>query len=129
VPTQFATCWHALYEIGNLKKDESILIHSAAGGTGQVAIQMAKLIGAEIFATVGSDEKKRFLVEHYGISEDHVFNSRSSAFADGILQMTNGYGIDVILNSLSGDSLLASWNLIAPYGRFIELGKKDFFSY
>jgi acyl transferase domain-containing protein/NADPH:quinone reductase-like Zn-dependent oxidoreductase len=125
VPTQFATCWHALYEIGNLKKDESILIHSAAGGTGQVAIQMAKLIGAEIFATVGSDEKKRFLVEHYGISEDHVFNSRSSAFADGILQMTNGYGIDVILNSLSGDSLLASWNLIAPYGRFIELGKKD----
>jgi acyl transferase domain-containing protein/NADPH:quinone reductase-like Zn-dependent oxidoreductase len=125
VPTQFVTSWHAIYEIASLKQGESFLIHSAAGGTGQVALQMAKLLGAEIFATVGSDEKKRFLIEHYGILEDHIYNSRNSAFAESILQKTNGRGVDVVLNSLSGENLQASWNIIAPYGRFVEIGKKD----
>lgn len=125
VPTQFVTSWYALHNAAKMQKGESILIHSAAGGTGQAALQVAQLLGAEVFATVGSEEKKRFLVQHYGISEDHIFYSRNTTFAQGILRLTNGRGVDVVLNSLSGEELLASWDIIAPHGRFIELGKKD----
>lgn len=125
VPTQFVTAWYAIHTAARMQKGESILIHSAAGGTGQAALQMAQLLGCEIFATVGSEEKKKFLVNHYGISEDHIFYSRNTNFAQGILRMTNGRGVDVIINSLSGDELFASWDIIAPHGRFIELGKKD----
>ena len=125
VPTQFVTSWYALHNAAKIQKGESILIHSAAGGTGQAALQVAQLLGAEIFATVGSEEKKKFLVNHYGIPEDHIFYSRNTTFAQGILRLTNGRGADVVLNSLSGEGLLASWDIIAPHGRFIELGKKD----
>ncbi|KAH9900372.1 ketoacyl-synt-domain-containing protein [Xylariomycetidae sp. FL2044] len=125
VPTQFTTAWYAIHHAARMQKGESILIHSAAGGTGQAALQVAQLVGAEIFATVGSEEKKKFLVERYGIAEDHIFYSRNTAFARGVLRLTNGRGVDVVINSLSGDGLLASWELIAPHGRFIELGKKD----
>ncbi|KAI1804894.1 hypothetical protein F4811DRAFT_570659 [Daldinia bambusicola] len=125
VPTQFGTAWYAIHNAARMQKGESILIHSAAGGTGQIALQMAQLVGGEIFATVGSEEKKRFLINHYGIAEDHIFYSRNTSFAEGILRQTKGRGVDVIINSLSGEELLASWDLIAPQGRFIELGKKD----
>ncbi|KAH8730005.1 hypothetical protein GQ44DRAFT_673662 [Phaeosphaeriaceae sp. PMI808] len=125
VPTQFVTAWHSLRNVANLQRGETLLVHSGAGGTGQAAIQIGQLIGAEIFVTVGTENKRRFLIENYGIANDHIFSSRNTSFAARISQYTNGRGIDVILNSLSGESLLASWNLIAPYGRFIELGKKD----
>ncbi|TGJ78460.1 hypothetical protein E0Z10_g10307, partial [Xylaria hypoxylon] len=125
VPVQFVTAWHAIHNAARAQKGESILIHSAAGGTGQAALQIAQLTGCDIFATVGSDEKKRFLIEHYGVVEDRIFYSRSTAFAQQILRVTNGRGVDVVINSLSGDGLLASWDIIAPQGRFIELGKKD----
>ncbi|KAI1297828.1 ketoacyl-synt-domain-containing protein [Xylaria venustula] len=125
VPAQFVTAWHAIHNAARAQKGESILIHSAAGGTGQAALQVAQLTGCDIFATVGSDEKKRFLIEHYGIAGDRIFYSRSTAFAQQILRLTNGRGVDVVINSLSGDGLLASWDIIAPQGRFIELGKKD----
>ncbi|KAI3317739.1 ketoacyl-synt-domain-containing protein [Xylariaceae sp. AK1471] len=125
VPAQFVTAWHAIHNTARAQKGESILIHSAAGGTGQAALQIAQLTGCDIFATVGSDEKKRFLIEHYRVAEDRIFYSRSTAFAQQILRLTNGRGVDVIINSLSGDGLLASWDIIAPQGRFIELGKKD----
>ncbi|XXG96268.1 hypothetical protein Hte_002549 [Hypoxylon texense] len=125
VPTQFVTSWYALHNAAKVQKGESVLIHSAAGGTGQAALQVAKLLGAVVFATVGSEEKKRFLVKRYGISEDRIFYSRSTTFAKGILRLTNGRGVDVVINSLSGEELLASWDIIAPLGRFIELGKKD----
>lgn len=61
----------------------------------------------------------------YGIREDRIFNSRNTSFAEGIRRVTAGAGVDVVLNSLSGESLLASWNIVAPHGRFVELGKKD----
>lgn len=125
VPTQFVTAWYAIHSAARMQKGESILIHSAAGGTGQAALQIAQLLGCNVFATVGSEEKKRFLINHYGVSEDHIFYSRNTTFAQGILRLTNGRGIDVIINSLSGDELFASWDIIAPDGRFIELGKKD----
>ncbi|KAI0804310.1 hypothetical protein GGR55DRAFT_691161 [Xylaria sp. FL0064] len=119
------TAYYSLVDVARLRKGEKVLIHSAAGSTGQMAIWVAKLREAEIFATVGFDEKKKFLVDKFGIPADHIFYSRNTSFAQGIMRMANGYGVDVVLNSLSGDGLRASWECIAPYGRFIELGKAD----
>ncbi|KAJ8061398.1 hypothetical protein OCU04_010454 [Sclerotinia nivalis] len=125
LPTTFGTAYHSLHKVARLQKGETLLIHSAAGGTGQSAIQIGLEIGAEIFATVGSQIKKEFLMETYGLSEDHIFSSRDTVFAESVLRMTKGEGVDVVLNSLSGEGLIASWECIAPYGRFIEIGKKD----
>ncbi|KAI0593005.1 hypothetical protein F4775DRAFT_587134 [Biscogniauxia sp. FL1348] len=119
------TAYYSLLEVARLRKGQKILVHSAAGSTGQMALWIAKMKGAEIFATVGFDEKKQFLIEHFGIPEDHIFYSRNTSFAQGIMRVTNGYGVDVVLNSLSGDALRASWECIAPYGRFVEIGKAD----
>lgn len=122
-PTAFLTAYHSLHKAARLEKHESILIHAAAGGTGQAAVQMALDIGAEIFALVGSLGKKKLLMEFYGIPEDHIFYSRDTSFADGIRRMTHGRGVDVVFSSLSGDGLLASWELVAPFGRFVEIGR------
>jgi acyl transferase domain-containing protein/NADPH:quinone reductase-like Zn-dependent oxidoreductase len=125
IPTQMTVGYFGLIEIAKLKKGETVLIHSAAGGTGQWAVQIAQRAGGEVFATVGSEEKKTFLMEQYGIPEDHIFSSRNTLFAKGIMHMTNNRGIDVVFNSLAGEALFASWNIIAAYGRFIEIGRKD----
>lgn len=119
------TAYYSLIQVARLQKGEKILIHSASGSTGQMAIWIAKMVGAEIFATVGFDDKKQLLVDEFGIPEDHIFYSRNVSFAQGIMRMTSGKGVDVILNSLSGDGLRASWECIAAYGRFIEIGKAD----
>ncbi|KAI9150766.1 Compactin diketide synthase mlcB [Paramyrothecium foliicola] len=119
------TAYHALTTIARLQPGEKILIHSAAGSTGQFACGIAKMIGAEIFATVGYDSKKELLMDRFGIPEDHIFWSRNTSFAKGIKRITNGNGVDVVLNSLSGDGLTASWECIAPFGRFVEIGKAD----
>ncbi|KAI0467673.1 hypothetical protein F4859DRAFT_525103 [Xylaria cf. heliscus] len=119
------TAYYSLVNVAGIRKGEKILIHSAAGSTGQMAIWIAKRRGAEIFATVGFDEKKKFLMEKFCIPDDHIFYSRNTSFAQGIMRVTKGYGVDVVLNSLSGDGLRASWECIAPYGRFIEIGKAD----
>ncbi|KAI1734393.1 polyketide synthase PksD [Xylaria scruposa] len=119
------TAWHSLVEIARLQKGDKVLIHSASGATGQLAVQVAQLIGAEIFATVGYNYKKQLLIDAYGIPEDHILYSRNLGFAKGIMHLTNGYGVDVVLNSLVGESLRASLECIAPYGRFIEIGKAD----
>ncbi|KAI8944740.1 polyketide synthase PksD [Xylaria longipes] len=122
------TAWHSLVEIGRLQKGEKVLIHAASGATGQLAIQVAQLVGAEIFATVGYDFKKQLLVEKYNIPADHIFFSRNTTFATGIMRMTNNYGVDLVLNSLAGESLRASWECVAPYGRFVEIGKADIYA-
>ncbi|KAB8208925.1 hypothetical protein BDV34DRAFT_189747 [Aspergillus parasiticus] len=121
----FSTAMYALYHRANLQPGESILIHSAAGGVGIATIQLAKLIGAEIFATVGTEEKKQYLIEHFGLTPDHIFNSRDSSFASSIKSITNGRGVDVILNSLLGELLHESWDCLADFGRFVEIGKRD----
>ncbi|KAI0444956.1 polyketide synthase PksD [Xylaria telfairii] len=122
------TAWYSLIEVGRLRKGEKVLIHAASGATGQLAIQVAQLVGAEVFATVGYDFKKQLLVEKYNIPADHIFYSRNTTFATGIMRMTNGAGVDLVLNSLAGESLLASWDCVAPYGRFIEIGKADIYA-
>jgi acyl transferase domain-containing protein/NADPH:quinone reductase-like Zn-dependent oxidoreductase/ubiquinone/menaquinone biosynthesis C-methylase UbiE/NADP-dependent 3-hydroxy acid dehydrogenase YdfG len=125
IPVVFVTAYFCLYEVARLKAGETILVHAAAGGTGQAVIQLAKHLGAEVFATVSSREKRKLLMDEYGLAEDHIFSSRDLSFADGIMRMTEGKGVDVIVNSLSGEALRASFNCIAMFGRFIEIGKRD----
>jgi NADPH:quinone reductase-like Zn-dependent oxidoreductase len=125
LPCVYATTIYGLVDAGRLERGEKILIHAAAGGVGQAAIQFAQYKGAEVFATVSSKVKRELLVTEYGLPEDHIFSSRDMTFVDGINRMTNGYGVDVVLNSLSGEALRSSWDLLAPFGRFIEIGKKD----
>lgn len=119
------TAYYALLEVARLKRGDKVLIHSASGSTGQLAIWVAKMKGAEVFATVGFDEKKQLLIDEFGIPADHIFYSRNTSFAEGIMRVTKGHGVDVVLNSLSGDGLRASWECVAPFGRFIEIGKAD----
>jgi NADPH:quinone reductase-like Zn-dependent oxidoreductase/SAM-dependent methyltransferase len=119
------TAYHSLVDVARLQKGERILIHSASGATGQVAVQIAKWVGAEVFVTVGSDEKRQFLQDTYSIPRDHIFYSRNTSFAAGVMRMTGGEGVHVVLNSLSGDGLRVSWECVAEYGRFVEIGKVD----
>ncbi|KAH8429183.1 uncharacterized protein LDX57_006852 [Aspergillus melleus] len=125
VPVNFATAFIAIHEVARMRANETILIHAVAGGTGQAAIQIAQDLGVEVFATVGSQRKKEFLMEVYAIPESHIFSSRSTLFGPAVKDRTHGRGVDVIFNSLAGESLRTSWECIAPYGRFLEIGIKD----
>ena len=102
IPIIYCTVYYSLYHVARLQKGEFILIHAAAGGVGQAAIILAKILGAEIFATVGTQEKKNLIIEQYGIPDDHIFYSRDLSFSKGIMRMTKGRGVDVVLNSLAG---------------------------
>jgi phthiocerol/phenolphthiocerol synthesis type-I polyketide synthase C len=124
IPTTFLTIYYALNSLARLKNNERILIHGAAGGVGLAAIQYAHHCGAEIFATAGTPEKRKFL-EFLGV--DHVLDSRSLKFADQIMNITNNEGVDVILNSLAGEAMTRNFKVLRPFGRFLELGKRDFF--
>ena len=126
IPVVFTTAYYALVQVASIRKGDSILIHSAAGGTGQAAIQIAQLYEANIYVTVGSEDKKQLLRDLYHIPEDHIFYSRNLSFAKGVQRMTRAKGgVDIILNSLSGNFLTETWECIAPFGKFLELGKKD----
>ncbi|PWY80872.1 ketoacyl-synt-domain-containing protein [Aspergillus sclerotioniger CBS 115572] len=122
----FVTAVYALEHRAHLEQGESILIHSAAGAVGMATIQLAQHLGAgEIYATVGTAEKKHFLVERFGLRPENVFSSRSTEFAAQIQTHTQGRGVDVVLNSLVGDLLHESWECLAEWGRFVEIGKRD----
>ncbi|KEQ90223.1 hypothetical protein AUEXF2481DRAFT_71742 [Aureobasidium subglaciale EXF-2481] len=125
IPLVFITAYHALHNMARLCRGETVLIHSGMGGVGQAAIMLAQNVGAEIFVTVGSEEKRARLMATYSIPEDHILNSRNASFAKDVMDATGGKGIDVILNSLAGPLLAASWDCIAAFGRFIEIGKRD----
>lgn len=124
IPSTFFTVYYAVHYLARLEPGEKILIHGAAGGVGIAAIQIAKWCGAEIYATAGSDEKRDFL-RLLGV--EYVFDSRSLAFADDILAVTNGRGVDVVLNSLAGEAINRNLRVLKPFGRFLELGKRDFY--
>ncbi len=123
LPVVFFTAWYALKHLANIQPGERLLIHGAAGGLGMAAIQIARHLGAEIFATAGSDEKRDFLALS-GVT--HVYNSRDCSFVNEILADTKGEGIDVVINSLAGEAMRQSIALLRPFGRFLELGKRDF---
>jgi acyl transferase domain-containing protein/NADPH:quinone reductase-like Zn-dependent oxidoreductase/thioesterase domain-containing protein/NAD(P)-dependent dehydrogenase (short-subunit alcohol dehydrogenase family)/acyl carrier protein len=122
IPVAFMTSWYALHHLGRIQAGERILIHSATGGVGLAAIQIAKLAGAEIFATAGNAEKRSYL-RKLGIR--HVMDSRSTAFAAEIRRLTKGAGVDLVLNSLAGDAIAKGLSALAPGGRFLEIGKRD----
>ncbi|PGH15529.1 hypothetical protein AJ79_02311 [Helicocarpus griseus UAMH5409] len=126
MPCVYGTAMYGLMEAARLEKKQTVLIHSACGGVGQAAIQIAKMIGAEIFCTVGSQEKVEYLMDVFDIPRSRIFNSRDSTFLPGILKETNGRGVDVVLNSLSGELLHASWKCVANLGIMVEIGKRDF---
>jgi NADPH:quinone reductase-like Zn-dependent oxidoreductase/thioesterase domain-containing protein len=122
LPVAFITASYALEELARLRSGDRILIHAATGGVGMAALQLARRTGAEIFATAGSEEKRRYLRD---LGASHVMNSRTPDFAAEILAATHGEGVDVVLNSLSGDLMLRSLEVLAPHGRFVELGARD----
>ncbi|KAL6704644.1 hypothetical protein ACN47E_008041 [Coniothyrium glycines] len=125
VPICFVTVWTAIVELGRLRKGQSILIHSACGGVGLAALQLSRLLGLEVFATVGNAEKVQYLQKEFGLSKERIFTSQDTSFLEGVLGQTNNKGVDLVLNSLSGELLHASWQAVAPYGKFVELGKRD----
>jgi phthiocerol/phenolphthiocerol synthesis type-I polyketide synthase C len=124
LPTVYLTAYYSLVELARLREGEWILIHAGAGGVGLAAAQIALGQGAHVIATASSPEKHAFLHE-WGVK--HVLTSRSLDFAQGVLEITGDRGVDVVLNSLSGDFIARSLDLLAPYGRFIELGKRDIY--
>jgi NADPH:quinone reductase-like Zn-dependent oxidoreductase/thioesterase domain-containing protein/acyl carrier protein len=125
IPVAFMTAWYALHQLGKIQRGEKILIHAATGGVGLAAIQIARLAGAEIFATAGNDEKRNFL-RRLGVR--HVMDSRSTAFAGEIRKLTQGAGVDLVLNSLAGDAIAKGLSTLAPGGRFLEIGKRDVYA-
>ncbi len=125
IPIVYATVYYALVHLARLERGESVLVHSAPGGVGQAAVMMAKHLGAEIFVTVGNQEKKALVMQRYNIPESHIFSSRQITFVEGIKGLTGGKGVDILLNSIAGESLHESFKCIAELGRFIEIGKRD----
>ncbi|RYP80513.1 hypothetical protein DL770_006186 [Monosporascus sp. CRB-9-2] len=125
LPMVFSTALYALRDRARLQAGETVLIHSAAGGVGIAAIQIAQWIGAEIYATVSNDGKANYLVENFQIKRENIFSSRDTSFLADVLSATGGRGVDVVLNSLTGELLHASWRCCASFGRFVELGKRD----
>nr|WP_264319184.1 SDR family NAD(P)-dependent oxidoreductase [Acidithiobacillus montserratensis] len=124
IPTVFLTAWYALHTLAQLQPGEKVLIHGAAGGVGIAAIQIARHLGADIYATAGSPQKRDFL-RLLGIR--HIYDSRQLDFAEEILRDTDGTGVDVLLNSLYGEAVLRNLQILKPFGRFLELGKRDFY--
>lgn len=104
---------------------QTVLIHSACGGVGLAAIQIAQMYEARIYATVGNEEKTQFLMDNFGIPRNHIFNSRDESFTADLMRETDGEGVDLVLNSLSGELLHASWACVAQFGKMIEIGKRD----
>lgn len=123
VPSVFLTAWYSLRHLAQLAPGERVLIHGAAGGIGLAAIQIAHHLGGEIFATAGTLEKRDFL-RAAGVA--HVFDSRSLAFVEEVRAATAGQGVDVVLNSTTGETMERSLALLRPFGRFLEIGKRDF---
>ncbi|TLD14471.1 hypothetical protein PspLS_11221 [Pyricularia sp. CBS 133598] len=120
------TVVYSFDHLARLQKGQSVLINAGAGGVGQAAIQLAQLRGASaIYVTVSNTEKRELVKSLYGIPDSHIFYSRDTGFKNDILHATGGKGVDVVLNSVSGELLQATWECIAPLGAFIDIGNGD----
>lgn len=124
VPYAYSMCYLALYIYGKMKKGNKILIHSGAGDIGQAAIYLALSEGCEVFTTVDTIEKREFLKKMFPtIIDEHIGNSRDISFEQMIMSQTNRRGVDIVLNSLTEEKLIASVRCLARNGRFLEIGK------
>lgn len=126
VSTAYGTAWYGLVDLARLTEGDKVLIHSATGGVGQAAIAVARHVGAQIYATAGSPARRQ-LLRDWGI--EHVYDSRSTDFAEEIRRDTAGYGVDVVLNSLIGPAQRAGIELLAFGGRFVEIGNRDVYEH
>jgi NADPH:quinone reductase-like Zn-dependent oxidoreductase/surfactin synthase thioesterase subunit len=124
VPVIYLTAWYSLCYLARMAPGETVLIHSASGGVGDAAIQLAKRAGAKVIATAGTKEKRDY-VRNLGV--EHVFDSRSLDFYNDVTEVTGGRGVDIVLNSLTGRFITQSLKCLAPFGRFVELGKFDIY--
>ncbi|WP_108819657.1 type I polyketide synthase [Pseudovibrio sp. Alg231-02] len=124
-PVAFLTAYYSLIHLGELKEDQWVLIHGGAGGVGLAALQIAKHVGAKVIATAGSEEKREILRL---LGADHILDSRSLQFPDKVMELTDGKGVHSVLNSLAGEAMEASINIVRPFGRFLELGKRDYYA-
>ncbi len=122
IPVAFLTAYYALITCAQLKHNEWVLIHGGAGGVGLAALQIARWRGAQVIATASSAEKRDLVA---ALGAEHVFDARANAFVDDVRRVT-GKGVAVVLNSLSGEAMELSMALLHPFGRFVELGKRDF---
>jgi phthiocerol/phenolphthiocerol synthesis type-I polyketide synthase C len=122
MPVAFLTAYYSLIKQAKLVRGETILIHGGAGAVGLAAIQIAKWRGARVIATAGSPAKRSLLT---ALGVDHVLDSRSTQFVEEVASIT-GAGVDVVLNSLAGEAMEASIGCLRPFGRFVELGKRDY---
>jgi polyketide synthase 5 len=125
ISTGHATAWYGLHDQARISAGDRVLIHSATGGVGQAAVAIARAAGAEIFATAGSPQRRE-LLHSRGI--DHVYDSRSTDFAELIRRDTDGYGVDIVLNSLTAAAQRAGFELLTDGGRFVEIGKRDVYA-
>ncbi|KAF2129725.1 ketoacyl-synt-domain-containing protein [Dothidotthia symphoricarpi CBS 119687] len=125
IPSLFVSAQYALLEIAKLQRGQTILVHCAATPLGQAIMQVSGIVGADVFALVGSKAEKQLLVERYGITPGHVFDSSLRTFVTGIAQITNGRGVDVVLSSLSSPAVLPSMDVLGDFGHFVDLGQKN----
>lgn len=125
IPIAYLTAYYALIDLGRMSAGERVLIHAATGGVGLAAVELAQMVGADVFATAGTDDKRAYLTDQLGVQ--HVMDSRSLAFADEIMRLTNGEGVDLVLNSLAGEAIGRGLSVLRPYGRFLEIGKRDIY--
>ena len=124
IPVVFMTAWYALRTVARMKAGEMILVHAGAGGVGMAAIQIAHHLGAEVIASAGSPTK-RALLKTLGVK--HVIDSRRGDFAESVMELTNGRGVDVVLNALASEAIPMGLSCLAESGRFIEIGKRDIY--
>jgi len=123
LPVAFLTAYYSLVDCARLKRGEWVLIHGGAGGVGLAALQIAQWLGARAIVTAGSPEKRALAL---ALGAEYAFDSRSGAFVDAVKQATGDRGVSVVLNSLAGEAMEASLGLLASFGRFVELGKRDY---
>ncbi|MBZ4320425.1 type I polyketide synthase [Streptomyces huiliensis] len=122
LPVVLATVHHSLVRLAGLRAGETLLVHGGAGGVGLAALRLARHLGARVIATAGTPAKRDLLRI---LGAEHALDSRTPHFADEVRDRTGGRGVDVVLNSLTGEAMRRSLELLAPGGRFVELGKRD----
>ncbi|KAF2108938.1 hypothetical protein BDV96DRAFT_652537 [Lophiotrema nucula] len=125
IPVAYTMAYHSLFHVARVRKGEIVLVHAAAGGFGQAAVILAQYAGAHVIVTCSSAHKRNLLHRQYGIPLSHILSSRDVSFAPAVMSLTKGKGVDVVLNSLAGPLLKASWDCIARFGRFVEVGRMD----
>lgn len=126
LPIVYLTAYYSLIHQCRIEEGEKILIHAAAGGVGIAAINIAHAMGCEVYATCSTQDKRDYIIG-LGVKPENIMNSRSLDFADEIMEKTNGYGVDVVINSIAGEAIYKSVRCLAAYGRFIEIGKTDIY--